>query len=100
VVELFVKIRTSVTKYQNRGKMKTYNTEDSLVVTHPTTSSAVTGLSMGERTGSRVLQYVWSYVIDSVSEPIYVPELSRVGSLWSCLLPALTRSQGKGAACA
>lgn len=44
-------------------KNKTYNTEDSLVVTHPTTNSAVTGLSMGERTGSRVFQYLWLYVI-------------------------------------
>ncbi|EGO57036.1 hypothetical protein NEUTE1DRAFT_44964, partial [Neurospora tetrasperma FGSC 2508] len=41
---------------------KTYNTRDSLVVTDPTTSLALTGLSMGERTGSRVFQWVWSYV--------------------------------------
>ncbi|KHE78791.1 hypothetical protein GE21DRAFT_1222479, partial [Neurospora crassa] len=45
---------------------KTYNTRDSLVVTDPTTSLALTGLSMGERTGSRVFQWVWSYVIFSV----------------------------------
>ncbi|KAK0640604.1 hypothetical protein B0T16DRAFT_200446 [Cercophora newfieldiana] len=42
---------------------KTYNTKDSLVVTDPTTSLAVTGLSMGERTGSRAFQYLWSYVV-------------------------------------
>jgi hypothetical protein len=42
---------------------KTYNTKDSLVVTDPTTNLAVTGLSMGERTGSRVFQVLWSYVI-------------------------------------
>ncbi|EGZ71706.1 hypothetical protein NEUTE2DRAFT_64480 [Neurospora tetrasperma FGSC 2509] len=42
---------------------KTYNTRDSLVVTDPTTSLALTGLSMGERTGSRVFQWVWSYVL-------------------------------------
>ena len=41
---------------------KTYNTRNSLVVTDPTTDLALTGLSMGERTGSRVLQWVWSYV--------------------------------------
>ncbi|KAK5662552.1 hypothetical protein OQA88_8464 [Cercophora sp. LCS_1] len=41
---------------------KTYNTKDSLVVTDPTTSLALIGLSMGERTGSRVFQWVWSYV--------------------------------------
>ncbi|KAK0710688.1 hypothetical protein B0H67DRAFT_493328 [Lasiosphaeris hirsuta] len=42
-------------KKQKAGK-KTYNTRDSLVVTDPTTSLALTGLSMGERTGSRVFQ--------------------------------------------
>ncbi|EGZ70399.1 hypothetical protein NEUTE2DRAFT_67071, partial [Neurospora tetrasperma FGSC 2509] len=47
---------------REKGK-KTYNTRDSLVVTDPTTSLALTGLSMGERTGSRVFQRVWSYVI-------------------------------------
>ncbi|KAK0616796.1 hypothetical protein B0T14DRAFT_434938, partial [Immersiella caudata] len=45
-------------------KAKTYNTRDSLVVTDPTTSLAVTGLSMGERTGSRAFQYLWSYVLN------------------------------------
>jgi hypothetical protein len=43
-------------------KKKTYNTKDSLVVTDSTTSLALTGLSMGELTGSRVLQWVWPYV--------------------------------------
>ncbi|UQC75932.1 uncharacterized protein CLUP02_17441 [Colletotrichum lupini] len=32
----------------------------SLVVTDPTTNPALIGLSMGERTGSRVFQWVWS----------------------------------------
>ncbi|KAK2039711.1 hypothetical protein LZ31DRAFT_476110, partial [Colletotrichum somersetense] len=41
---------------------QTYNTRYSLVVTDPTTNPALTGLSMGERTGSRVFQWVWSYV--------------------------------------
>ncbi|KAK0624102.1 hypothetical protein B0T14DRAFT_428673, partial [Immersiella caudata] len=44
---------------------KTYNTRDSLVVTDPTTSLAVAGLSMGERTGSRIFQCLWSYVAGS-----------------------------------
>jgi hypothetical protein len=48
----------------HKGCKKTYNTKDSLVVTDPTTSLALTGLSMGERTGSRVLQQVWSYVLE------------------------------------
>ncbi|KAH9229410.1 hypothetical protein K456DRAFT_1804917, partial [Colletotrichum gloeosporioides 23] len=41
---------------------QTYNTGHSPVVTDPTTTPALTSLSMGERTGSRVLQWVWSYV--------------------------------------
>ncbi|KAK1998475.1 hypothetical protein LX36DRAFT_576204, partial [Colletotrichum falcatum] len=43
---------------------KTYNTRYSLVVTDPTTNPALTGLSMGERTGSRVLRWVWLNVLD------------------------------------
>ncbi|KAK1968520.1 hypothetical protein LY78DRAFT_421613 [Colletotrichum sublineola] len=46
-----------------RKEKKTYNTRYSLVVTDPTTNPALTGLSMGERTGSRVFQWVWSYVV-------------------------------------
>ena len=47
---------------------KTYNTRDSPVVTHPSTGLAVTGLSLGERTGSRVFQYLWSYVTALLSD--------------------------------
>ena len=45
-----------------KGKNKMYNTKDSLVVTDPTTNLALSGLSMGEQTGSRVFQRVWSYI--------------------------------------
>ena len=50
---------------QKEKENKTYSTRDSLVVTHPTTSLAVTirGLSMGERTGSRVFHHLWRYVL-------------------------------------
>ena len=54
------------TKVQKEDEAKAYNTRDSLVVTDPTTNLALTGLSMGERTGSRVFQWVWSYVTDFV----------------------------------
>ena len=47
---------------EGKKKKETYNTRDSLVVTDPTTSLALIGLSKGERTGSRVFQWVWSYV--------------------------------------
>ncbi|KAK1974096.1 hypothetical protein LZ30DRAFT_608916 [Colletotrichum cereale] len=50
---------------------KTYNTRYSLVVTDPTTNPALTGLSMGERTGSRVFQWVWSYVAWNADERNY-----------------------------
>ena len=35
------------------------------MVTHPTTSLAIRGLSMGERTGSRIFHYLWPYVLFS-----------------------------------
>ncbi|KAI1798754.1 hypothetical protein F4811DRAFT_547219 [Daldinia bambusicola] len=47
----------------SRKEKKTYNTGYSLVVTDPTTNPAVCGLSMGERTGSRVFHILWSYVV-------------------------------------
>ncbi|EGO56265.1 hypothetical protein NEUTE1DRAFT_45500, partial [Neurospora tetrasperma FGSC 2508] len=55
-----------------KEKKRTYNTRDSLVVTDPTTSLALTGLSMGERTGSRVFQWVWSYVLEVRCTLLYV----------------------------
>ena len=42
---------------------KTYNSRDSLVVTHPTTNRPACGLSTAERTGSPVLHTLWSYVL-------------------------------------
>ena len=49
-------------KRLQKGTKMTYNTRDSLVVTHPTTSLAAIDLFIGERTGSRTFQYLWSYV--------------------------------------
>ncbi|KAL5084609.1 hypothetical protein Trisim1_011610 [Trichoderma cf. simile WF8] len=49
---------------QKSKKKKTYNSRCSLVVTHPTTNLPVSGLSMGEQTGPRVLHYLWSYVLE------------------------------------
>ena len=45
-------------------RTKTYNTRDSLVVTDPTTDLALTSLTRGERTGSRIFLWIWSYVIE------------------------------------
>ena len=55
------------------GAKRTYNTGYSLVVTDPTTNPALTGLSRGERTGSRVLQWIWSYVLDAGTALCFVP---------------------------
>jgi hypothetical protein len=43
-------------------KKNTYNSGDSLVVTHPTTNPPIQGLCMAERTGCPVLLDLWSYV--------------------------------------
>jgi hypothetical protein len=45
-----------------KNPAKTYNTRDSLVVTDPTTDLALTRLTRGERTGSRIFARIWSYV--------------------------------------
>ncbi|KAK8087693.1 hypothetical protein PG997_002654 [Apiospora hydei] len=44
-------------------KTKTYNTEDSQVVTDPSTNSALCCLYMGERTGSLVFSRIWSWIV-------------------------------------
>ena len=61
--DLKVPVPSPTGRVRKGGGKKTYNTGDSLVVTEPTTDPAVTGLSMGEQTGSRVFQYLWSYVL-------------------------------------
>ncbi len=50
-------------KAKKKKPEKTYNTGYSLVVTDPTTNPALIGLTRGERTGPRILQWVWSYVV-------------------------------------
>ncbi|KAJ6042135.1 hypothetical protein N7446_013201 [Penicillium canescens] len=52
--------------------MRTYNRDDSLAVTRPTTYSLACGLSMAERTGSPVFYTLWSYVLVTIySKTIY-----------------------------
>ncbi|KAF1987867.1 hypothetical protein K402DRAFT_329726, partial [Aulographum hederae CBS 113979] len=43
-------------------KMKTYDSRDSHVVTHRSTSLPIHGLNMTERTGCLVFRDQWSYV--------------------------------------
>ena len=54
--------------HTNKTKTKTYNSEDSLVVTHPTTNSPACGLSTAERTGSPIFHTLWSYVLLCLSK--------------------------------
>ena len=60
-------------------KQKTYNTGDSLVVTDPTTSPALRGLCLGERTGPSVLHELWSYVLVTTLDGHYQWQL-KMGS--------------------
>ncbi|KAJ9129901.1 hypothetical protein NKR19_g10142 [Coniochaeta hoffmannii] len=64
LVEALHSTRPSIRKKRGARKWskktKTYNIRDSPVVTHPSTSLTITSLSVGERTGSRVLWYLWS----------------------------------------
>jgi hypothetical protein len=47
---------------------KTYNSGDSLVVTHLTTNPPVHCLYMAERTGSLIFSVLWSYVEEIAAE--------------------------------
>ena len=58
--ESVILIETS--NLEETDSKKTYNSGDSLVVTHLTTSPPVHCLSKAERTGSPVLSVLWSYV--------------------------------------
>ena len=48
---------------KKNAKNKTYNSENSLMVTHSTTNSPIWSLSMAERTGCPIFFSLWSYVI-------------------------------------
>ncbi|AEO64658.1 uncharacterized protein THITE_2042175 [Thermothielavioides terrestris NRRL 8126] len=71
-----------------RKPAKTYNTGDSPVVTDRSTNPAVSSLSRGERTGSRVVYCLWSYVIGR----------TRRSGLWCCCYQcwACKSSRGRG----
>ena len=56
------KFESTLEPTTKRNDKKTYSSGYSLVVTDPTTNPPITGLTRGERTGSRVLLYLWPYV--------------------------------------
>ena len=59
-------------------KAKTYNSGDSPVVTHLTTSPPVHCLSTAERTGSSIFSVLWSYVkVGDLCQPIMEYMLAR-----------------------
>ncbi|KAF2786676.1 hypothetical protein K505DRAFT_255146, partial [Melanomma pulvis-pyrius CBS 109.77] len=53
-------------------KEKTYNSRDSPMVTHLTTSPPVSCLCKAERTGSPIFMILWSYVPDIAFNLIYI----------------------------
>jgi hypothetical protein len=53
------------------SKAKTYNSRDSLMVTHLTTSPPVSCLNIAEQTGCVVLKILWSYVADLLVDVVY-----------------------------
>ena len=55
-------LSVSTTKKLAKRRTKTYNSGDSLVVTHLTTNPPVSCLYMAERTGSLIFMILWSYV--------------------------------------
>jgi hypothetical protein len=61
-------IGTSAVRSKKKIFPKTYNSGDSLVVTHLGTNPPVQCLYMAERTGSLILIVLWSYVEDWVME--------------------------------
>ena len=53
-------------KDEQKKHQNTYNSGDSLVVTHLTTNPPVSCLYMAERTGSLIFMILWSYVKECV----------------------------------
>ena len=53
---------------------KTYNSRDSLVVTHPTTNLPISSLCMAERTGCPVFLSLWSYVTANIITNVCIGE--------------------------
>ena len=64
--------------FAHKKRIKTYNSRDSLVVTHPTTNRPACGLSTAERTGSPVFHTLWSYVMVCSMNREYDRSIGRV----------------------
>jgi hypothetical protein len=78
-------------KWQKLNHQKTYDSGDSLVVTHLTTNPPVDFLSTVDRTGNSVLSLLWSYVLDFEMQWLYAFELWNVRLSPACSLLAATQ---------
>ena len=72
-VVVLIQIFIFLLKSSREREKNTYNTGDSPVVTHLSTSPAISSLSRAERTGCRVFYYLWSYVIVYCDVKDYIP---------------------------
>ncbi|KAF2196145.1 hypothetical protein GQ43DRAFT_378051, partial [Delitschia confertaspora ATCC 74209] len=63
---------------------KTYNSQDSHVVTHRNTNWPVRSLSTADRTGSPIFSYLWSYVLILVRYDLDL--LIKYSGLWGCVI--------------
>ena len=84
--QIIEKKRVSRKKKKNTKKENTYNSRYSLVVTDPATNQPLSGLTLGERTGSRIFHWVWSYV--TTDQIIGVTKYSRYPVCFSPSGPA------------
>ncbi|KAF2458401.1 hypothetical protein BDY21DRAFT_219127 [Lineolata rhizophorae] len=81
--------RGEAKRFDDGENGKTYNTGDSLVVTHRSTSPAICGLITGERTGPDVFHSLWSYVRDHCLFTVYKAQKKNSSSTFPRSLPAL-----------
>ncbi|KAF2137378.1 hypothetical protein K452DRAFT_235871 [Aplosporella prunicola CBS 121167] len=65
VPALFAPFDATLRLVFRKAKNKTYNSWDSLVVTHLTTNQPVHSLYLAKRTGCLVLYDLWSYVLNN-----------------------------------
>ncbi len=72
---------------------KTYNTKDSPVVTDLSTDLAISSLIKGERTGSHVVCYLWSYVLIDFDIRVYVPSGQRLAADTSSIFLMVSKSE-------
>jgi hypothetical protein len=68
----FLRVPSEANKKEEARMAKTYNSGDSPVVTHLTTSPPVTSLSTAEQTGSAIFLNLWSYVEGLLAWTYYI----------------------------